>query len=107
MTSFALILGVVPMAIPHGAGGAIQQGLGTTVIGGVVAVVVLALLMVPVFFVSVLCVFGRDRERTVAACSETRTLWTHRPHRPSRVTAICPLLSNNCRTRNTALMHTG
>src|SRR5262249_22305223 len=53
MTGFAFVSGVVPMAIAHGAGGASQQALGTSVIGGMIAVVVLALLMVPVFFVSV------------------------------------------------------
>ena len=41
------------MVIAHGAGGASQQALGTSVMGGMIAVVILALLMVPVFFVSV------------------------------------------------------
>ncbi|HYI28779.1 MAG TPA: hypothetical protein VD863_13125, partial [Bradyrhizobium sp.] len=38
-----------------------QQALGTSVIGGMIAVVVLALLMVPVFFVVVMRVLGRDK----------------------------------------------
>ncbi|MBI5263662.1 MAG: efflux RND transporter permease subunit, partial [Bradyrhizobium sp.] len=62
MTGLAFICGVVPMAIAQGAGGASQQSLGTVVMGGMIAVVVLALLMVPVFFVSVQRVLAGDRE---------------------------------------------
>jgi multidrug efflux pump len=62
MTGLAFICGVLPMAIAHGAGGASQQALGSVVMGGMIAVVILALLMVPVFFVSVQRVLGGDRE---------------------------------------------
>ena len=62
MTGLAFVCGVLPMAIAHGAGGASQQALGTVVMGGMIAVVVLALLMAPVFFVSVQRVLARDRE---------------------------------------------
>ncbi|MBR0825311.1 multidrug efflux RND transporter permease subunit [Bradyrhizobium manausense] len=62
MTGLAFICGVLPMAIAHGAGGASQQSLGTTVMGGMIAVVILALLMVPVFFVSVQRMLAGDRE---------------------------------------------
>jgi len=51
--------------IAHGAGGASQQALGTGVMGGMIAVVILALLMVPVFFVSVQRVLARDRDESV------------------------------------------
>jgi multidrug efflux pump len=54
------------MAIAHGAGGASQQSLGTVVMGGMIAVVILALLMVPVFFVSVQRVLAGDRETVTA-----------------------------------------
>jgi multidrug efflux pump len=53
------------MAIATGAGGASQQALGTSVMGGMIAVVILALLMVPVFFVSVQRVLAGDREKKV------------------------------------------
>jgi multidrug efflux pump len=59
MTGLAFVCGVIPMVIAHGAGGASQQALGTSVMGGMIAVVILALLMVPVFFVSVQRFFGR------------------------------------------------
>jgi multidrug efflux pump len=72
MTGLAFVCGVLPMVIATGAGGASQQALGTSVMGGMIAVVILALLMVPVFFVSVMRVFGRDesREAESAAADE-------------------------------------
>jgi multidrug efflux pump len=70
MTGVAFVCGVLPMVVAHGAGGASQQALGTGVMGGMIAVVVLALLMVPVFFVSVQRVLARDREATEVAASD-------------------------------------
>lgn len=61
MTGFAFASGVLPMVVASGAGGASQQALGTSVMGGMIAVVVLALLMVPVFYVVVMRVLGRDK----------------------------------------------
>jgi multidrug efflux pump len=65
MTGLAFVCGVTPMVIAHGAGAASQQALGTGVMGGMIAVVILALLMVPVFFVSVQRVLAGDREKAV------------------------------------------
>jgi multidrug efflux pump len=62
MTGLAFVCGVLPMVIARGAGGASQQALGTSVMGGMIAVVILALLMVPVFFVSVQRWLAGDRE---------------------------------------------
>ncbi|WP_316169475.1 multidrug efflux RND transporter permease subunit [Bradyrhizobium sp. SZCCHNRI1058] len=64
MTGLAFVCGVLPMSMATGAGGASQQALGTNVMGGMIAVVILALLMVPVFFVSVQRVLAGDREKT-------------------------------------------
>jgi HAE1 family hydrophobic/amphiphilic exporter-1 len=50
MTSFAFILGVYPLVIASGAGGASRQALGTAVFGGMIAATFLAVLFVPVFF---------------------------------------------------------
>jgi len=58
MTGFAFVSGVLPMVIAHGAGAKSQQALGTGVMGGMIAVVILALLFVPVFFVVVQRIFG-------------------------------------------------
>jgi hydrophobic/amphiphilic exporter-1 (mainly G- bacteria), HAE1 family len=51
MTSFAFILGVVPLVFASGAGAVSRQSLGTVVFGGMVASTVLAVFFVPVFFV--------------------------------------------------------
>ena len=63
MTGLAFVCGVLPMVIATGAGGASQQALGTSVMGGMIAVVILALLMVPVFFVTVQRTLAGDREK--------------------------------------------
>ena len=60
MTGLAFVCGVLPMVIASGAGARSQQALGATVMGGMIAVVVLALLMVPVFFVAVTKFFSKN-----------------------------------------------
>ncbi len=51
MTSFAFILGVVPLMVAAGAGAASQQAIGTVVFGGMMASTLLAIPFVPVFYV--------------------------------------------------------
>ncbi|MBM4273834.1 MAG: multidrug efflux RND transporter permease subunit [Deltaproteobacteria bacterium] len=51
MTSFAFILGVVPLMKAAGAGAASQQAIGTVVFGGMLASTILAIPFVPVFYV--------------------------------------------------------
>ena len=51
MTSFAFILGVVPLVWATGAGAASRQALGTAVFGGMITATVLAVFFVPVFYV--------------------------------------------------------
>jgi multidrug efflux pump len=53
MTGLAFVYGVLPMAIASGAAGASQQALDASVMGGMITMVVLAPLMMPVFFVVV------------------------------------------------------
>jgi len=57
MTSFAFILGVLPLAIATGAGAASQNAVGLGVLGGMLAATPLAVLFVPAFFVVVLSIF--------------------------------------------------
>ena len=62
MTSLAFILGVLPLAVATGAGGASQRALGTGVIGGMLTATILGVIFVPVFFVWVLSMFeGSDK----------------------------------------------
>jgi multidrug efflux pump len=53
MTSFAFILGVLPLALASGASSASQNAVGTGVVGGMISATVLGVLFVPVFFVVV------------------------------------------------------
>jgi hydrophobe/amphiphile efflux-1 (HAE1) family protein len=53
MTSFAFILGVVPLIISAGAGAAARVSMGITVFSGMLAATLLAIFMVPVLFVVV------------------------------------------------------
>lgn len=62
MTSFAFILGVVPLMKAGGAGAASQQAIGTVVFGGMLASTLLAIPFVPVFFV-IMENLGRKRAR--------------------------------------------
>ncbi|AXK81990.1 multidrug efflux RND transporter permease subunit [Pseudolabrys taiwanensis] len=62
MTGIAFVCGVAPMVIASGASAKSQQALGTGVMGGMIAVVILALLMVPLFFVVVQKFFGRKED---------------------------------------------
>ncbi|TEA77665.1 efflux RND transporter permease subunit [Allopusillimonas ginsengisoli] len=57
MTSFAFILGVVPLALATGAGAASQNAVGLGVLGGMLAATPLAVIFVPAFFVVVLGLF--------------------------------------------------
>jgi HAE1 family hydrophobic/amphiphilic exporter-1 len=51
MTSFAFILGILPLVNAVGAGAAGRRALGTAVFGGMIAATVLAVFFIPVFFV--------------------------------------------------------
>ncbi|UOK73348.1 efflux RND transporter permease subunit [Ancylobacter polymorphus] len=66
MTSFAFILGVVPLAFATGASSASQRAIGTGVLGGMVSATVLAVLLVPTFFVVVMKLFRRRRSTEAA-----------------------------------------
>src|SRR5262249_8753950 len=50
MTSFAFILGVVPLVISHGAGAEMRRSLGTAVFGGMLGVTLFGVFLTPVFF---------------------------------------------------------
>jgi multidrug efflux pump len=53
MTSFAFILGVVPLVMATGAGAEMRQALGTAVFSGMLGVTLFGLLFTPVFYVLV------------------------------------------------------
>jgi len=51
MTSFAFILGVLPLVFATGAGANARRALGTGVVGGMLSAAILGVLLAPIFFV--------------------------------------------------------
>ncbi len=54
MTSLAFIAGTLPLALSSGAGSASRHIIGTTVVGGMIAAMVIGVLFIPLFFYLVL-----------------------------------------------------
>ncbi|HZO46534.1 MAG TPA: multidrug efflux RND transporter permease subunit [Xanthobacteraceae bacterium] len=66
MTSFAFVLGVVPLVIATGAGAEMRQALGTAVFFGMLGVTFFGLIFTPVFYVLVRWIASlRTREKPV------------------------------------------
>ncbi len=57
MTSLAFGLGVLPLALSHGAGSGSQNEIGTGIVGGAITTTLLGLFFVPLYFVTVLHLF--------------------------------------------------
>jgi hypothetical protein len=53
MTSFAFILGTVPLAIATGAGAGARQSIGTTVVFGMLFATMLGIVVIPIYYVIV------------------------------------------------------
>ncbi|HEF4743179.1 multidrug efflux RND transporter permease subunit [Burkholderia multivorans] len=67
MTSLAFGVGVLPLAFASGAASGAQTAIGTGVLGGVIAATVLAVFLVPLFFVVVGRLFGFGTRRRGSA----------------------------------------
>ncbi|MEI7999330.1 MAG: efflux RND transporter permease subunit, partial [Candidatus Omnitrophota bacterium] len=77
MTSFAFILGVTPLAWSTGAGSASQHAIGTGVAAGMISATVLAIFLVPVFFVVVIRLFEPKKPaiKKQVADKFSKTIW--------------------------------
>jgi HAE1 family hydrophobic/amphiphilic exporter-1 len=64
MTSFAFILGVIPLAIASGAGASGRQSVGTTIIGGMLVSTVLNLFFIPVLYVMLQTLLGSFKRQS-------------------------------------------
>jgi hydrophobic/amphiphilic exporter-1 (mainly G- bacteria), HAE1 family len=73
MTSFAFILGVVPLVLASGAGASARKSIGITVFSGMIASTCLAVLFVPAFFVVVQRFENWRKERKTKA-SDTKPI---------------------------------
>jgi multidrug efflux pump len=61
MTSFAFILGVLPLVLAKGPGAEMRRALGTAVFSGMIGVTFFGLLFTPVFYV----VMSRRRKASI------------------------------------------
>ena len=71
MTSFAFILGCVPLWIATGAGAVARRVMGTAVIGGMLAATLLAIFLIPVMFYLVEKLAGAKRHPPAHPPSDT------------------------------------
>jgi hydrophobe/amphiphile efflux-1 (HAE1) family protein len=67
MTSFAFIMGVLPLVVSTGAGAEARRILGTAVFSGMLGVTLFGLLLTPVFYVVVRAVVERRERRRAGA----------------------------------------
>ncbi len=65
MTSFAFILGCIPLWTASGAGAVARQVMGTTVIGGMLAATLVGVFLIPAIFYVVERISGAERRRAV------------------------------------------
>jgi HAE1 family hydrophobic/amphiphilic exporter-1 len=70
MTSIAVLLGVLPLALSTGAGSGAHQTMGTAVIGGTAAASAIAIFLIPVTFYVVGRLSGRHKKKEGAKESE-------------------------------------
>jgi HAE1 family hydrophobic/amphiphilic exporter-1 len=68
MTSFAFILGLLPLVIAAGPGAASRRAVGTAVFGGMIAAATLGIFLIPMLYV----IFQRMRERVGGAGAKER-----------------------------------
>jgi HAE1 family hydrophobic/amphiphilic exporter-1 len=67
MTSFAFVLGVIPLVLASGAGAEMRQSLGTAVFAGMLGVTGFGLIFTPVFYAVIRRVFSGRRSRAGVA----------------------------------------
>jgi multidrug efflux pump len=63
MTSFAFVLGVLPLVIAQGAGAEMRRTLGTAVFAGMLGVTLFGIVLTPVFFYIIRSLSGPSRRR--------------------------------------------
>ncbi len=80
MTSFAFVLGCVPLWIASGAGAAARRVMGTVVISGMLAATLLGIFFIPALFVLVERLTGKKKHAAPPQGAEGAT--PHAPHAP-------------------------
>ena len=74
MTSFAFIIGCLPLAMASGAGSAARNGMGVAVVGGMIFATSLGIFLIPVFFVVVQYISAKlSRKKTKPTVEESES----------------------------------
>ncbi|MBP0629114.1 multidrug efflux RND transporter permease subunit [Cupriavidus sp. AcVe19-1a] len=74
MTSFAFIMGVVPLVVSSGAGAEMRQAMGVAVFAGMLGVTFFGLFLTPVFYVALRLLATRGERRKVSASVEHQAM---------------------------------
>jgi len=74
MTSFAFIMGVVPLVLSSGAGAEMRHAMGVAVFSGMLGVTFFGLLLTPVFYVLIRNYVGRKEARKAAKAARVQTI---------------------------------
>jgi multidrug efflux pump len=72
MTSFAFILGVVPLMLSEGAGAEMRRTLGTAVFAGMLGVTLFGIFLTPVFYYVIQ--WFKDRREATASETDLETM---------------------------------
>jgi multidrug efflux pump len=72
MTSFAFILGVLPLVIAHGAGAEMRRTLGVAVFSGMIGVTLFGIFLTPVFYYVIGWLSSRGRPSTMPVQPDLR-----------------------------------
>lgn len=70
MTSLAFTMGVIPLAISHGASAGSKHAIGTGVIGGMLTATFLAIFFIPLFYVVVSTAFSKNKKQVASRDEE-------------------------------------
>jgi multidrug efflux pump len=81
MTSFAFILGVLPLVIAKGAGAEMNEALGTAVFAGMIGVTFFGIFLTPVFFSVIMKIFARAPKKKEQPSSFERRALKEKPVR--------------------------
>ncbi|RJX78812.1 efflux RND transporter permease subunit [Pseudomonas sp. LS-2] len=74
MTSFAFIMGVVPLVLSSGAGAEMRHAMGVAVFSGMLGVTFFGLLLTPVFYVLIRNYVGRKEARKAAKAQRVQSI---------------------------------
>ena len=96
MTSFAFILGVLPLVLGEGAAAEMRRSLGTAVFSGMLGVTIFGIFLTPVFYYAIMWTDERRRLRALKGSSATAAPVTGHHGKP--VASLPPVIATTTGT---------